>query len=41
MKLQIFSNLPCDVALIKPIAIGDGVEAVVVAGDTFQGARAS
>jgi predicted phosphodiesterase len=39
MKLQIFSDLHCDVASIKPIAIGRDVDAVVVAGDTCQGAR--
>lgn len=41
MKLQIFSDLHCDVAPIKLIAIGEDVDAVVVAGDTCQGARGS
>jgi Icc-related predicted phosphoesterase len=39
VKLQIFSDLHCDVAPIKPIAIGEEVDAVVVAGDTCQGVR--
>jgi len=39
VKIQIFSDLHLDVAPIKPITIGDGVEAVVVAGDTCQGVR--
>ncbi len=39
MKLQIFSDLHTDVAPIKPITIGDDVDAVMVAGDTCQGVR--
>jgi Icc-related predicted phosphoesterase len=39
VKLQVFSDLHCDVAPIKPIAIGEEVDAVLVAGDTCQGAR--
>jgi hypothetical protein len=31
VKLQIFSTLHCDVVPIKPITIGEDVEAVVVA----------
>jgi hypothetical protein len=41
VKLQIFSTLHCDVVPIKPITIGEDVEAVVVAGDTCQFARGS
>jgi Icc-related predicted phosphoesterase len=37
MKLQIFSDLHVDVAPIKPITIADGVDAVIVAGDTCEG----
>jgi Icc-related predicted phosphoesterase len=37
MKIQIFSDLHLDVAPLKPIAIGDGVDAVIVAGDTCEG----
>jgi Icc-related predicted phosphoesterase len=39
VKLQILSDLHTDVAPIKPITIGDDVDAVVVAGDTCQGVR--
>jgi Icc-related predicted phosphoesterase len=39
VKLQIFSDLHTDVAPIKPITIGEEVDAVVVAGDTCQGVR--
>jgi Icc-related predicted phosphoesterase len=39
VKLQLFSDLHCDVSPVKPIAIGEDVDAVVVAGDTCQGAR--
>jgi Icc-related predicted phosphoesterase len=38
MKLQIFSDLHVDVAPIKPITIADGVDALIVAGDTCEGA---
>jgi Icc-related predicted phosphoesterase len=38
MKIQIFSDLHIDISLTKPIIIMDGVEAVVVAGDTCEGA---
>jgi Icc-related predicted phosphoesterase len=38
MKLQIFSDLHCDVAPTKHIAIADGVDAVIIAGDTCEGA---
>lgn len=41
MKIQIFSDLHCDVYAVKPIRIGDGVDVVAVAGDIFQGARNS
>ena len=41
MKLQIFSDLHCDVAPTKPITVGDGVDAVAVAGDISEGARNS
>jgi Icc-related predicted phosphoesterase len=41
MKLQIFSDLHCDAAPTKPIAVGDGVDAVAVAGDISEGARNS
>jgi Icc-related predicted phosphoesterase len=39
MRLQLFSDLHVDVAPIKPIVIGDGVEAVVVPGDVCEGAH--
>ncbi|MEH2470362.1 Icc-related predicted phosphoesterase [Nitrobacteraceae bacterium AZCC 2161] len=38
MRLQIFSDLHLDAATTKPIAVADTVDAVVVAGDTCQGA---
>ena len=38
MKVQIFSDLHVDVAPIKPIKILDEVDAVIVAGDTCEGA---
>lgn len=38
MKIQIFSDLHLDVAAIKPIKIVDGVDVVIVAGDTCEGA---
>lgn len=38
MKLQVFSDLHVDVHPIKPISIGQGVDVVVVAGDTCEGA---
>lgn len=38
MKIQIFSDLHLDVAAIKPITIADGVDVVIVAGDTCEGA---
>lgn len=38
MRIQIFSDLHFDVHAIKPITIVDGVDAVVVAGDTCEGA---
>lgn len=41
MKVQIFSDLHCDVAPTKPITIGDDVDAVVVAGDICEGAQNS
>jgi hypothetical protein len=37
-QLQIFSDLHLDVAPIKPIAIADNVDLVIVAGDTCEGA---
>lgn len=39
MKIQIFSDLHCDVAAPKPIVIGDDVDVVAVAGDVAEGAR--
>lgn len=41
MKIQIFSDLHCDVAPTKPIVVGNDVEVVVVAGDIAEGARNS
>ena len=41
MKLQIFSDLHCDVAPTKPISIGDDVEVVAVAGDIAEGIKNS
>jgi Icc-related predicted phosphoesterase len=37
MKIQIFSDLHLDVAPIKPITIADGIDVVIVAGDTCEG----
>lgn len=37
MKLQIFSDLHLDAARIKPITIKEGVDLVIVAGDTSEG----
>src|SRR4051812_11930712 len=37
MKLQILSDLHADVSAIKPISIGDDVDAVIVAGDVCEG----
>jgi len=39
MRIQVFSDLHVDVAAVKPISIGSGVDAVIVAGDTRQGAQ--
>jgi Icc-related predicted phosphoesterase len=39
MRIQLFSDLHVDVAAVKPITIGSGVDAVLVAGDTCQGAQ--
>jgi hypothetical protein len=41
VKLQIFSDLHCDVAPTRIITVGDDVEAVAVAGDIAEGARNS
>jgi Icc-related predicted phosphoesterase len=41
MRIQVFSDLHTDVAAVKPITVGDSVDAVVVAGDTCQGAQES
>jgi Icc-related predicted phosphoesterase len=38
MKLQLFSDLHADVMPVKPIRVAEGVEAVIVAGDTCEGA---
>jgi len=38
MRLQIFSDLHGDVAPIRPIVVAPGVDAVIVAGDTCEGA---
>jgi Icc-related predicted phosphoesterase len=38
MKLQIFSDLHLDVAPMKQITIADGVDVVIAAGDTCEGA---
>lgn len=38
MKVQVFSDLHLDVMPIKKIAIVDGIDAVIVAGDTCEGA---
>jgi Icc-related predicted phosphoesterase len=39
MLIQVFSDLHADVAAVKPITVGAGVDAVIVAGDTCQGAE--
>lgn len=39
MRIQVFSDLHVDVASAKPITIGADVDAVIVAGDTCQGAQ--
>jgi Icc-related predicted phosphoesterase len=39
MRLQVFSDLHVDVAPPKPIAVATDVDAVVVAGDTCEGAE--
>jgi Icc-related predicted phosphoesterase len=39
MRIQVFTDLHVDVAAAKPITIGAGVDVVVVAGDTCQGAQ--
>jgi len=41
MRIQVFSDLHADVAGVKPIMIGPGVDAVIVAGDTCQGAESA
>ena len=41
MRIQVFSDLHVDVAAAKPLTIGAGVDVVVVAGDTCQGAQAA
>ncbi|MET4212447.1 metallophosphoesterase [Bradyrhizobium sp. LA2.1] len=38
MRLQIFSDLHADVLPIKPVTIADNIDAVIVAGDTCEGA---
>jgi len=38
MKIQIFSDLHIDASPIKTLSVLEGVEAVVVAGDTCEGA---
>lgn len=38
MNIQIFSDLHLGVAAIKPITVMDGIHAVIVAGDTCEGA---
>jgi predicted phosphodiesterase len=38
MKLQVFSDLHLDVMPIKKITIADDIHAVIVAGDTCEGA---
>jgi len=38
MKVQVFSDLHVDVSPIKPISVAAGIDAVVVAGDTCEGA---
>jgi predicted phosphodiesterase len=39
MRVQIFSDLHCDVRAHKPIAVGRDVDAVVAAGDIAEGAE--
>jgi Icc-related predicted phosphoesterase len=39
MRIQVFSDLHADVAPVKPITVGANVDAVLVAGDTCQGAE--
>ncbi|MDI1342719.1 MAG: metallophosphoesterase [Pseudolabrys sp.] len=39
MRLQIFSDLHADVAQPRPIAVASDIDAVVVAGDTCEGAE--
>jgi Icc-related predicted phosphoesterase len=39
MRIQIFSDLHADVAAVKPITVAANVDAVIVAGDTCQGAQ--
>jgi hypothetical protein len=41
MRIQIFSDLHCDVRKHKPIAVGRDVDAVGAAGDTAEGAGSS
>jgi Icc-related predicted phosphoesterase len=41
MRIQVFSDLHADVAAVKPIRVGAGVDAVIVAGDTCQGVQES
>jgi predicted phosphodiesterase len=41
VKIQIFSDLHCDVRPVKPIMIGNDVEVVAVAGDIAEGAKNS
>jgi Icc-related predicted phosphoesterase len=38
MKVQVLSDLHLDVLPIKPLSIAEGIDAVVVAGDTCEGA---
>jgi len=38
MKIQVFSDLHVDVSPIKSISVAPGIDAVVVAGDTCEGA---
>src|SRR5262245_11834466 len=38
MKVQIFSDLHCDVAPIKTITVADNVDLAIVAGDIAEGA---
>jgi Icc-related predicted phosphoesterase len=41
MRIQVFSDLHVDVAAARPITVDANVDAVVVAGDTCQGAQES